>query len=107
MNATIDNFRLRWKVAELERKLKKAAAVIEKQNTILDYRQKEADCLAKTVKYDDKQRKIFELQTELDEKLSALTKEYELLLEDWRKENAEDVDKKEELPGGQDRTQSA
>lgn len=32
MDAAVDNFRLRAKVAELERKLKKANNVIEKQN---------------------------------------------------------------------------
>lgn len=100
MNATIDNFRLRWKVAELERKLKRAAAVIEKQNEMLKFRKKEADCLAKTLEYGEKQREISELQARLDEKTAALTKEYELLLEDWRKENAEKIDEKEEIPGG-------
>lgn len=100
MNATIDNFRLRWKVEELERKLKRAAAVIEKQNEMLKFRKKEADSLAKTLEYGEKQREISELQARLDEKIEALTKEYELQLEDWRKDNAEDVDEKEGIPGG-------
>lgn len=106
MNATIDNFRLRWRVAELERKLKKAAGVIEKQNKILEFRQKEAESRAKTIEYGEKQREISELQARLDEKIAALENEYKLLLEDWCKENAED-EKKEELSDGQDRTQSA
>lgn len=100
MNTTIDNFRLRWKVAELERKLKRATAVIEKQNKMLEFRKKEADSLAKTLEYGEKQREISELQARLDEKTAALTKEYELLLEDWRKEKAEDVDEKEDTLGG-------
>lgn len=95
MNATIDNFRLRWRVAELERKLKRATAVIEKQDKMLEFRKKEADCLAKTLEYGDKQRELSELQARLNEKTAALTKEYELLLEDWDNEKAVQIDETE------------
>lgn len=100
MNSTIDNFRLRAKVAELERKLKKAAGVIEKQNEMLEFRRKEAESLAKTLEYGEKQRELSVMQARLNEKTAALVKEYELMLEDWRKENAENKDKKEEVPCG-------
>ncbi len=87
MNATIENFRLRARIADLECKLRQQKNLIEKQKKIIEFSRKEVESCKKTIKYGEEQQEISGLQAQLDEKISELISGYQQLLEDWERES--------------------